>query len=110
MVGTRLSQRSQRKESSDSSEDSFVDPDPQLCNICSKTLDDDDEEGETIKSLECEHCGKWSHNACANVTPEIFELINQHNFRWFCPPLKVSPLTYQTSLCTTNIFNCNIGN
>ena len=85
MVGTRLSQRSQRKESSDSSEDSFVDPEPQLCNICTKTLDDDDEEGEMIKSLECEHCGKWSHNACANVTPDIFELINQHNFRWFCP-------------------------
>ena len=89
MVGTRLSQRSQtfqRKESSDSSEESFVDTIPELCNICKKTLDDDEEDGEHIKSIECEQCGKWSHNACANVTPDIFELINQHNFRWFCPP------------------------
>ena len=89
MVGTRLSQRSQtfqRKESSDSSEESFVDTIPELCNICKKTLDDDEEDGEHIKSIECEQCGKWSHNACANVTPDIFEVINQHNFRWFCPP------------------------
>ena len=86
MVATRLSQRSPSKESSDSSDDSFVDPEPNLCNVCKKTLDDDEEEGDHIKSIECEKCGKWTHNACGNVTPEIFELINQHNFRWFCPP------------------------
>ena len=98
MVGTRLSQRSERKVSSDSSEDSFVDPEPQLCNICQKSLDEDDEEGEHIRSIECEQCGKWSHNACSNVTPEIFELLNQHNFRWYCPPCQ------NKSLNLSNIF------
>ena len=98
MVGTRLSQKSPQHVSSDSSDDSFVDPEPNLCNVCKNTLDDDEEEGEHIKTIECENCGKWSHNACVKVTPEIFELINQHNFRWFCPPCE------SKSLNMSNIF------
>ena len=79
--------------------DISVNPGPEKCAVCLKTV------ARNHRALSCDHCDSWCHMKCGDVTPKQYREFQQMDgFSWICPPclLSVFPFSNTTLNSTIN--------
>ena len=78
--------------------DISVNPGPEKCAVCLKTV------ARNHRALSCDHCDSWCHIKCGDVTPKQYrELQQMDGFSWICPPFLLSVFPFSNTTLNSTI-------